>query len=70
MPGIKSGHALFSVFLAGALFGLVAYATYDLTNHATLRDWPLVVTLIDMIWGAFLTGVSSVIAVTLVNYFK
>jgi uncharacterized membrane protein len=37
----------------GALFGLVAYATYDLTNQATLRDWPWLVTLADLAWGAF-----------------
>ena len=42
--------------LRGALFGLVAYATYDLTNQATLRDWPWRVTLIDLCWGAFVSG--------------
>jgi len=45
-----------SVMLRGALFGLVAYATYDLTNLATLRDWPLRVALVDMAWGAFASG--------------
>lgn len=40
----------------GALFGFFAYATYDLTNLATLKDWPLVVTLVDMLWGAVLSG--------------
>ena len=39
--------------LRGALFGLVAYATYDLTNQATLRDWPWGLTAIDLFWGAF-----------------
>ncbi len=43
----------------GALFGLVAYATYDLTNMATMRDWPLSVTLADLAWGAFITAISS-----------
>ena len=47
----------------GALFGLVAYATYDLTNQATLRVWPAHITLIDMAWGAFATATASVIAV-------
>ncbi len=41
-------HAL----LFGALFGLVAYATYDLSNLATLKDWPLLVTVVDLAWGA------------------
>ena len=36
----------------GALFGFVAYAVYDLTNLATLRDWPLAVALVDMAWGS------------------
>lgn len=46
----------------GALFGLVAYATYDLTNQATLRGWPWHITLIDLAWGALLTGLVSAFA--------
>ncbi len=46
----------------GALFGLITYATYDLTNLATLKDWPLTITIVDMIWGAVLA--SSVSTVT------
>jgi uncharacterized membrane protein len=46
--------------LYGGLFGFFAYATYDLTNLATLRDWPLSLTAIDMAWG---TSVSAVCAV-------
>lgn len=45
--------------LKGAMFGLVAYATYDLSNLATLRDWPLSLTLIDMAWGSTLTAVAA-----------
>ena len=40
----------------GALFGFFAYATYDLTNLATVRDWPVIVTVIDLIWGTVLCG--------------
>ncbi len=50
-----------SVVLAlrnGALFGFFCYATYDLTNLATLKDWPLKITIIDLIWGTFV-GASS-----------
>ncbi len=47
------------VVLFGALFGLVAYATYDLTNLATLQRWPVSVTLIDLAWGAFLTAATA-----------
>lgn len=43
----------------GALLGLVAYATYDLTNHATLRNWPVAVTIADIFWGTFLTAVAA-----------
>ncbi|MFH1574512.1 MAG: DUF2177 family protein, partial [Acidobacteriota bacterium] len=40
----------------GALFGFFTYATYDLTNLATVRDWPLVVTVVDLVWGTALCG--------------
>lgn len=43
----------------GALLGLVAYATYDLTNQATLRDWPWRVTIADLCWGTFVTATAS-----------
>ena len=43
-PAIKSSTPLLTVFLTGAFFGLIAYAAYDLTNQATLRDWPWIVT--------------------------
>jgi uncharacterized membrane protein len=43
----------------GALFGFFAYATYDLTNLATLRDWPLGLSLIDMAWGTTVSAVSA-----------
>jgi len=45
--------------LLGALFGLMAYGTYDLTNLATLDGWPLALTLVDMAWGALLSGASA-----------
>lgn len=40
----------------GALFGFFSYATYDLTNHATMRDWPAIVTVVDLAWGTILSG--------------
>ncbi len=45
----------------GALLGFVAYATYDLTNQATLRDWPWRVTLADLCWGTLVTGVAAAV---------
>lgn len=49
--------------LYGALFGLIAYGTYDLTNAATLRDWPSIITIIDMTWGACMTGIVSALTI-------
>lgn len=46
---------------AGALLGLLMYATYDLTNLSTLKGWPLNVTIVDMLWGTFVTAVVAVI---------
>lgn len=51
-------HAL----LYGAFFGLITYATYDLTNLATLKDWPVLVTVVDLIWGTVLAASVSVIS--------
>lgn len=59
-PAMAKGnwsHAL----LFGALFGLVCYATYDLTNLAITKDWPLLVTIVDLIWGAVLAASVSTI---------
>ncbi len=50
-----------TALLLGALFGFFTYATYDLTNLATLRDWPLSVTLVDMAWGTVLGGMVSLL---------
>ncbi len=58
-PAVEKGswtHAL----LFGALFGLVCYATYDLTNLAVTKDWPLLVTVVDLVWGAVLAASVSV----------
>ncbi len=51
-----------NAFARGALFGLVCYATYDLTNQATLIGWPWQVTAIDLAWGAFATGIGAALA--------
>lgn len=61
-PAMAAGSGVGRVFLYGAVYGLIAYATYDLTNHATLKDWPTLVTVVDMVWGTLLTGTVSVIA--------
>jgi uncharacterized membrane protein len=58
VPGLQSGSTR-KVLVLGALFGLITYATYDLTNLATVKDWPLSVTAVDLLWGGVLaTSVS------------
>jgi uncharacterized membrane protein len=60
MPAMEKGSIAFAVY-AGAFFGLVAYATYDLTNLATMKGFPLKITIIDLIWGSFVTTAVSVL---------
>lgn len=57
-PALKADSARLAIGL-GALFGFIAYATYDITNYATLKNWPLAVVVVDMAWGAVLTAVSA-----------
>lgn len=59
LPAVERESALRALLL-GALFGFFTYATYDLTNLATLRDWPLEIVFIDIPWGMVLTGSTSV----------
>ncbi len=53
----------------GMLFGFVCYATYDLTNLAVTKDWPLLVTLVDLAWGAVLGGAVCVITYAIYSKF-
>ncbi len=64
-PAIEKGNIWYSLY-AGALFGLVAYATYDLTNLATMKGFPLKITIIDLIWGTFVTAAVSIITYLIV----
>ncbi len=50
-----------SAFIAGALFGFFIYASYDLTNLALLKDWPLTLSMIDITWGTSLSGVCAAV---------
>lgn len=58
-------HAL----LFGALFGLVCYATYDLTNLAVTKDWPLLVTIVDLAWGGVLAASVSTVTYCIAKKF-
>lgn len=68
MPALKGGSAG-TALAYGALFGLLAYATYDLTNYATLRVWTLQITLIDLAYGAVVAGLTSVAAYYAARWF-
>ncbi len=57
-PALKDS-SLSKALLLGALFGFFTYATYDLTNLATVKDWPLLVTIVDLIWGSFISCIVS-----------
>ena len=54
VPGLKD-NSLKTTLLKAAFFGLITYATYDLTNLATLKDWPVLLSIVDMLWGTFLS---------------
>jgi uncharacterized membrane protein len=60
VPAVQEG-SLRRALLLGGFFGLVTYATYDLTNHATVKNWPWIVTLVDMTWGVVLATLVSFI---------
>ena len=67
-PALAGGLAVFvlarakspsEALVMGAFFGLVTYGVYDLTNHSTLRDWPAVLTVVDISWGVFMCGATA-----------
>ena len=62
--------SLLRAILLGALFGFFTYSTYDLTNLATLKDWPLSITIIDIAWGMVLTGAVSAVGFFIVSAFE
>jgi len=62
LPGLN-GNSLKATLFKAAIFGLITYATYDLTNLATLKDWPVLLSIVDMLWGTFLS-----ISVSFISY--
>jgi uncharacterized membrane protein len=66
-PAVERKSVIRTVLL-GAVFGLIAYATYDLTNYATLKGFPLNIVFIDLGWGAVLTALVSLAGYYLVKY--
>ena len=67
VPALNKGSWVYAL-LVGLLFGLIAYSTYDLTNQATLKNWPMIVTIVDLAWGA--TAASFVSVVTYLIFKK
>ena len=68
VPALDRGSWQFAL-LAGAFFGLITYATYDLTNLATIKNWPVVITVIDIAWGTLLCGATSLISYLIIQRF-
>ncbi len=68
-PALKSG-GIGIAGLYGALFGLFTYATYDLTNQATLRNWTTQLSLVDMAWGTLLAALAAAIGFLAANRFS
>lgn len=67
-PALQA-ESLGTALVMGALFGFFAYATYDLTNLATLRDWPLRMSLVDIAWGTLITGVTATVGAYAARFF-
>lgn len=69
LPALKNNTGYLELWLLGALFGMVTYGTYDLTNQATLKNWPWIVTAVDVAWGSCLAGAASVTSTCVTRYF-
>lgn len=61
LPAIDA-QSIWVALTRGAFFGFITYATYDLTNLSTLKDWPINITIIDLIWGTFLASSVSTVS--------
>lgn len=61
LPNNVLNQSTWQIVTNGFLLGLVSYGAYDLTNHATLPNWPTTITIVDMLWGAFLTMITAYI---------
>lgn len=65
-PALAKDSLQYAVFV-GAFFGLITYATYDLTNLATLKNWPLTMTLVDLVWGSVLASSTAAVSFLIVK---
>lgn len=69
LPALKNNTGYLDILLLGLLFGMVTYGTYDLTNQVTLKNWPWIVTVVDITWGSCLGGAVSVISTFITRSF-
>lgn len=70
LPALRSNTGYLELMFLGLLFGMVTYGTYDLTNQVTLKNWPWIVTLVDIAWGSCLAASASLIATFTIRYFQ
>ncbi len=68
IPALNVG-SIAQAFFAGAVLGALAYGTYEFTNFATLKGWTAQMVMVDVIWGAVLTGTSAAIGVAVTKHF-
>ncbi|QLH35971.1 MAG: DUF2177 family protein [Parachlamydiaceae bacterium] len=69
IPALKNNSGYTEILLLGLLFGMVTYGTYDLTNQVTLKNWPWIVTIVDIAWGSCLAAAVSLISTFIIRYF-
>ena len=69
LPAVKQNNWNVALF-NGALFGLICYATYDLTNLATLKGWPVKIVVYDLLWGTFISAATSLITYWIGTHWK
>ena len=69
LPGLDKS-SLKTTLINGALLGLLAYATYDLSNLATLKNWPFTVVVVDIVWGIILTSTVAIIGYGIASWLK
>lgn len=67
-PALREKSLSYALY-AGAFLGLVTYATYDLTNLATIKNWPVIVTVLDLLWGMFISSATSGITFLIMKNF-
>ena len=70
LPRVSADNIVGSSLCWGALYGIIVYTIYDMTNYSLLRDWPLRVSLIDICWGGFLNAAGTLVAAHLDRWLK